>query len=110
MTHPLGGSREKIDRIAGAADPAPHAAEHFLALLFLAGGVLVAPALLVLLPLAVFAAAARMFVPRRLLDLQALDAHALRFEHVLELIEAVAEELGRLLVAGLGRGVHHAVA
>src|SRR5215207_4197873 len=84
-------SSNEVERIGAVRQPPPHPAEHFLALLLLAVGVVVLVARLLARVVVL-----SVLVLRRLLHLKPLDADALRFQHLLELAEAVAEQLRRV--------------
>src|SRR5690242_18098256 len=90
------GSRHQVKRVLSDAQAAPESAQRLAAVLLLARGRLVGLALLPVL--LIVAAIGRRLAPRSLADVQALDAHALRLQRVLELVEAVAQQPRRLVV------------
>src|SRR6187399_2194266 len=85
-----------VKRVGGAGEAAPHAAHHLAALVLL----LFLPRRLALLLsarlflLLVVVAPGGLRFSRGLLHLELVDAHPLRFQHGLELRQAVAQQAG----------------
>src|SRR4051794_29809635 len=78
-------SRHHVERVFDAPELGPHPAEHFLPLVFLAGLVFLLGVAVLLLAVAVVAAVlVRRLALGGLLDVEALDAHALRFQRRLQ--------------------------
>ena len=109
-TGPSAPSGRKIQRVLPAGETAPHFPEHLAPLLLLTSGLLLFLRAGAALALAVVVGAGELRVARGLLDLELVHGDALGFEGRLELIEAVTEQAGGLVAAGLERRGDLAVA
>src|SRR5258708_40231803 len=95
-------SSPKIHRTPPPRYPPPHPPQHPAPLLLLLRVASVEPPPLLPMVLGILA----LLIARRLLHVDLLDRHPLRFQRRLQLPKAVAQQSGRFVVGRLKRGVH----